>query len=52
VQYSEVVVLQFLMPSSCPSIELLGGFPVGEVLVIGLDDEWLFGPNEVRSPVF
>ncbi len=50
--YFEVVVLQFFVPPCCSSVELLWGFPVGEVLMVGFDDEGVFGSDKVGSPVY
>jgi hypothetical protein len=49
--YLEVVVLQLFMPSCCAPCEFLGFLPVCQVLVVRLDYEWFFSPDEVHSPV-
>ena len=40
----EVVVLELLVPSGCSSHEFLWGLPIGEVLVVGFDDEGFLSP--------
>ena len=39
------------MPTSGSAIEVLGGFPVLEVGMVGLDDEGYFSPTQVRPPM-
>ena len=46
-----VVLLEVSMPSGCSSVEVLWGFPVLEVRMVGHDGEGEFGPSQVRSPV-
>ena len=48
----EIVVLQLLMPACGPPCQFLWGFPTGQVLVVGFNDEWLLYPDEVGVPVF
>jgi len=48
----KVVILQLLVPTHCPPCQLLWGLPISQVFVIGLNDEWLFSPDEVGTPVF
>jgi hypothetical protein len=46
-----IVFLEVSVPSCCPSVEVLGGFPVLEVGVVGDNYEWFFCPSEVWPPV-
>jgi hypothetical protein len=47
----EVVFLQVCMLLGCASVEVLWGFPVLEVCMVGEDDEREFCPSQVMPPV-
>jgi hypothetical protein len=48
---AEIVVLQFFVPPCGPSGEFSRRLPVGEVLVVGLNHEGFFSPDQVWSLV-
>jgi hypothetical protein len=47
----KVVFLQVRMPSGCTPVEVLWGFPILEVRVVGEDDKGEFRPSQIVLPV-